>query len=168
MGRDVLISDDDINKVKVNIRLFTFVSKSEKTLPIMSSSVNEKQQVGRLIDLYVTVNRSEWRDGGFHAITLRIKIGGIDFPVFKEDALVKIPILDVDIESDARGEIPMISYIYGKLIDKKKSGDLFTTNYFPYRRKQESIFNLPDTKPMFASGNREGARIRFYDELSLL
>jgi hypothetical protein len=172
MGRDIEITPDDKNQVKKKIRAFT----SNNTLPPIiiddAKSGNNKKVFGRLIDLYIipyNINRNAIVTG-FHAIKLRIKIGGIDFLIF-EETFLKIPMLYGDSDRENDGEIPMITNIYDELLKKKKSGNLFTTNYYPYRRNTEYILRSPDTSDMFFDDDEEeliAARERFYRDLTLL
>lgn len=180
MGRNVVLTNDDKNQVKKKIRAFTF----NKTLPPIivkeyregdpsTMDLNGKKVFGRLIDLYVMpykLNRNATVIG-FNAIKMRIKIGGIDFLIF-EETFMKIPMLRGDDAREDAGEIPMISMIYMELLKKKMSGNLFTTNYFPYRKDKEYILEVPDRTPMFIHNVSEdtliAARERFYRNLTLI
>jgi len=179
MGRDVILTNDDKNQVKKKIRAFTF----NKTLPPIivkqgsegdpSEDPQNQKVFGRLIELYVTpytINRNATVTG-FNAIKMRIKISGIDFPIF-EETFMKIPMLRGDDAREDAGEIPMISMIYMELLKKKKSGNLFTTNYFPYRKDKEYILNVPTTTEMWTPNVGEdtliATRERFYRNLTLM
>jgi hypothetical protein len=176
MGRDVVLTNDDKNQVKKKIRAFTL----NKTLPPIivkegdpSIPTNNKKVFGRLIDLYIipyTMNKNA-TVMGFYAIKLRIKIGGIDLPIF-EETFMKIPMLIGDSDREEAGEIPAITMIYMELLKKKMSGNLFKTNYFPYRKEKEYILEVPDTTPMFTHNTSEdtliAARERFYRTLTLI
>jgi hypothetical protein len=179
MGRDVILTNDDKNQVKKKIRAFTF----NKTLPPIivkqgsegdpSEDTQNQKVFGRLIELYVTpytINRNATVTG-FNAIKMRIKISGIDFPIF-EETFMKIPMLRGDDAREDAGEIPMISMIYMELLKKKKSGNLFTTNYFPYRKDKEYILKVPTTTELWTPNVGEdtliATRERFYRNLTLM
>jgi hypothetical protein len=179
MGRDVVLTNDDKNQVKKKIRAFTL----NKTLPPISVKdsdegdpsipTNDKKVFGRLIDLYdiqYITNRNSTVIG-YTAIQLWIKIGGIDFPIFQEAAM-KIPMLIGDSVRDEDEDIPMIINIYDELLERKESGNLFTINYFPYRKRREYILKVPDTTEMWTPNASEDtlidARERFYRKLTLM
>lgn len=178
MGRNIALTNDDKNQVKRKIRAFT----TNKTLPqiVISDDVpstdaqrNNKKVFGRLIDLFITnyiMNRNALVTG-FHAIKLKIIIGGIDFFIF-EKTFIKVPMLHGDSAREDAGEIPAISMIYIELLKKKMSGNLFVTNYFPYRRNIEYILKKPDTGDMFYSDATEEelieAREAFIHALTLM
>jgi hypothetical protein len=179
MGRDVILTNDDKNQVKKKIRAFTF----NKTLPPIivkqgsegdpSEDPQNQKVFGRLIELYVIpykINRNATVTG-FNAIKMRIKIGGIDFIIF-EETFMKIPMLRGDDAREDAGETPMINMIYMELLKKKASGNLFTTNYFPYRKDKEYILKVPTTTEMWTPNVGEdtliATRERFYRNLTLM
>lgn len=175
MGRGSLTLDD-MNQVKRKIKHFT----SNKTLPPViinkgknsSDSIKNKKVFGKLIEIYITpiINRMNDNIQGYHSIRLMIKIGGMNFKIF-DNTINIIPMLIGDSSREDAGEIPIITMIYDELLKKQKSGNLFVTNYFPYRRGKEYIMRLPDYKRMFRNYNEDmliAARNTYYNDLILM
>lgn len=178
LGRDFVLTNDDKNRVKRNIRAFTF----NKTLPPIIikdfipsyTDTNDKKVFGRLIDVYIKPYYITNRNAtviGYHAIKLNITIGGIKFDIFN-DIHMNVPMLVGDSMRESGGDIPMITMIYSELLKNKMSGNLFTNNYFPYRKNKEFIMKIPNTNSMFLNNANEDelivARDRFYRSLTLM
>jgi hypothetical protein len=175
MGRGSLTLDD-MNQVKRKIKHFT----TNKTLqPVIinkgknsSDSKKGKKMFGKLIEIYIEPSSKILSDNirGWHGIRLRIKIGGINFNIF-DDKMAMIPTLIGDSAREDAGEIPMITMIYDELLKKQRSGNLFVTNYFPYRRGNEYILRVPDYKRMFRNDSEDiliAARNTYYNDLMLM
>jgi hypothetical protein len=176
MGRGSL-TIDNMNQVKRKIKHFT----SNKTLPLIiidndkksSDSKKNKKVFGKLIEIYIDTQENKRlanNISGFYEIKLRIKIGGIHFKIFDEKYNIIVPIISGDSERESR-EIPMITNIYDEILKKQKSGNLFVTNYFPYRRGREFIMRVPKFEQMLTNNSIDiliEARIRYYNDLILM
>jgi hypothetical protein len=174
MGRGSLTLED-MNQVKRKIKHFT----TNKTLPSViinkeekSSDSKKKKVFGKLIEIYIKpISQNHGPNiPGHYAIRLRIKIGGIYFKIF-DDKISMVPMLIGDDEREDAGEIPMITMIYDEILKKQKSGNLFVTNYFPYRRGKEYILRVPDYTRMFRNGSEDiliAARNTYYNDLILM